>query len=161
MRKRKLREALTLLITDKQRHEIEKLSNESGESLGHIARELLEDGLRARGLQAWKWLLPGVTSTRRHRQTTLTLIQKVTMHYDVIEYKSILEAPRCLRDFEELRYVLLGVRCEDGQCIANFPNGEFVLPLDLRDELRELVGRDIAILRLGGQYHIREVVAGA
>lgn len=52
MRKRKLREALTLLITDTQRHEIEKLSNESGESLGHIARELLEDGLRARGLTA-------------------------------------------------------------------------------------------------------------
>lgn len=83
------------------------------------------------------------------------------MHYDVIGYKSILEAPRRLRELEELRHVLLSVRCEDGQCIANFPNGEFIFPEEMRDGLRELVGRDIAILRLGGQYHIREVVAGA
>ena len=52
MRKRKLREALTLLITEAQRHEIERLSEEAGESMGYIARELLEDGLRARGLHA-------------------------------------------------------------------------------------------------------------
>jgi hypothetical protein len=79
------------------------------------------------------------------------------MHYDVIEYKSILEAPRCLRDFEELRYVLLGVRCEDGQCIANFPNGEFALPLDLRDALEPLVGHEVACLRLGGKIYIRRL----
>ena len=83
------------------------------------------------------------------------------MHYDVIGYKSILEAPRRLRELEEQRHTLLGVRVEDGQCIANFPNGEFIFPEEMRDGLRELVGRDIAILRLGGQYHIREVVAGA
>jgi len=78
------------------------------------------------------------------------------MHYDVIGYKSILEAPRRLRELEELRYVLLGVRCEDGQCIAVFPNGDFALPLDLREELTALVGHKIAVLRLGG-YHVREV----
>ena len=79
------------------------------------------------------------------------------MHYDVIGYKSILEAPRRLRELEELRYVLLGVRCEDGQCIAKFPNGEFIFPEEMRDGLRELVGREIGILRLDGKYHLRAV----
>ncbi len=77
------------------------------------------------------------------------------MHYDVIGSKSILEAPRRLRELEELRYVLLGVRCEDGQCIANFPNGEFIFPEEMRDGLRELVGREIACLRLDGKIYIR------
>lgn len=66
-----------------------------------------------------------------------------------------------MKELEELCHTLLSVRCEDGQCIAKFPNGEFIFPEEMRDGLRELVGRDIAILRLGGQYHIREVVAGA
>ena len=69
----------------------------------------------------------------------------------------MLEAPRRLREFEELRYTLLGVRCEDGQCIANFPNGEFIFPEEMRDGLRELVGREIGILRLDGRYHVRVV----
>ena len=79
------------------------------------------------------------------------------MYYNTIEYKSFYESPRRLGELEELRYVLLGVRCEDGQCIAKFPNGEFALPLDLRDGLRELVGREIGILRLDGRYHVRVV----
>ena len=52
MKKTKLREALSLKITDTQRQEIERLSEEEGESMGHIARELLTEGLRARGLTA-------------------------------------------------------------------------------------------------------------
>lgn len=83
------------------------------------------------------------------------------MHYDCISYKSFYESPRRLGELDELRHVLLGVRCEDGQCIANFPNGEFIFPEEMRDGLRELVGREIAILRLGGRYYLREVVAGA
>ena len=83
------------------------------------------------------------------------------MHYDCISYKSFHESPRRLGELEELRYVLLGVRCEDGQCIANFPNGEFIFPEEMRDGLRELVGREIAILRLDGRYYLREVVASA
>ena len=79
------------------------------------------------------------------------------MIYVVQQYKSIPDAPRRLAELEELRYVLLGVRCEDGQCIAKFPNGEFALPLELRDELAPLVGREIAILRLDG-YHVRGLV---
>jgi len=81
--------------------------------------------------------------------------------YLVNPYKSILEAPRRLRELEELRYVLLGVRCEDGQCIAKFPNGECALPLELRERLTPLVGREIAILKLESRYYVREVVEGA
>jgi len=79
------------------------------------------------------------------------------MHYDCISYKSFHESPRRLGELEELRYVLLGVRCEDGQCIANFPNREFIFPEEMRDGLRELVGREIGILRLDGRYHVRVV----
>jgi hypothetical protein len=83
------------------------------------------------------------------------------MNYDCISYKSFYESPRRLGELDELRHVLLSVRCEDSQCIAVFPNGDFALPLELRDELESLVGREIAILRLGGRYYLREVVAGA
>ena len=77
------------------------------------------------------------------------------MHYDCISYKSFHESPRRLAELEEQRHVLLSVRGKDGQCIANFPNGEFALPLDLREELTALVGREVAILRLGGRYYVR------
>ena len=77
------------------------------------------------------------------------------MHYDCISYKSFYESPRRLGELEELRYVLLGVRCEDGQCIAVFPTGEFLFPGELREELTALVGREVAILRLDGKYHLR------
>jgi hypothetical protein len=83
------------------------------------------------------------------------------MHYDCIEFKGFYEPPRQLKELEELCHTLLSVRCEDSQCIAVFPNGDFALPLELRDELESLVGREIAILRLGGRYYLREVVAGA
>ena len=79
------------------------------------------------------------------------------MYYNTIEYKSFYESPRRLGELEELRYTLLGVRCEDGQCIANFPNGEFALPPEMRERLTPLVGREIAILRLDGRYHARTV----
>ena len=83
------------------------------------------------------------------------------MHYDCIEFKTFYESPRRLSEREEQRHVLLGIRAEDGQCIANFPNGEFSFPLEMREELEPLVGREIAILRLDGQYYLREVVASA
>jgi len=78
------------------------------------------------------------------------------MYYNTIEYKSFYESPRRLAELEEQRHILLGIRTEDGQCIAKFPNGDFALPLDLREELTALVGHKIAVLRLGG-YHVREV----
>ena len=78
------------------------------------------------------------------------------MYYNTIEYKSFYESPRRLAELEEQRHILLGVRCEDGQCIANFPNGEFIFPEEMRDGLRELVGREIAILRLDNKIYVRE-----
>ena len=78
------------------------------------------------------------------------------MIYAVQQYKSILDTPRRLQEFEEQRHILLGIRTEDGQCIAKFPNCEFIFPSELREKLAPLVGRTVAVLRLDG-YHIREV----
>ena len=76
--------------------------------------------------------------------------------YAVREYKSLLEAPRRLQEFEEQCHILLGIRTEDGQCVAKFPNGEFIFPSELREKLAPLVGRIVAVLRLDG-YHIRDL----
>ena len=76
--------------------------------------------------------------------------------YLVNPYKSILAAPRRLQEFEEQRHILIGIRTEDGQCIAKFPNGEFLFPEELREELKPLVGQEVGILRLDG-YHVRAV----
>ena len=84
------------------------------------------------------------------------------MQYECMEFKPFYknnhdaEAPRRLQEFEEQRHTLLSVRCEDGQCVAKFPNGEFVFPEEIREKLEPLVGRETAILRLEG-YHIRAV----
>lgn len=77
--------------------------------------------------------------------------------YAVQEYKSILDAPRRLQEFEEQRHILLGIRAEDGQCIAKFPNGEFIFPFELREKLAPLEGRTVGVLRLDGKYHLRVV----
>lgn len=79
------------------------------------------------------------------------------MIYVVQQYKIILDAPRRLGELEELRYTLLGVRVEDGRCIAKFSNGEFIFPRELREELAGHVGHEIACLRLDGKYHVRAV----
>jgi len=79
------------------------------------------------------------------------------MIYVVQQYKSIPDAPRRLAELEEQRHILLGIRTEDGQCIAKFPNGEFALPLEMREELEPLVGRNVAVLRLGGRFYVRGV----
>jgi hypothetical protein len=75
---------------------------------------------------------------------------------DFQEFKPYDRSPRHLHEFEELRYALLGIRDEDGQCIAKFPNGEFVFPPEMSEELVGMVGREIGILRLDG-YHVRAV----
>lgn len=83
------------------------------------------------------------------------------MYYNTIEYKSFYESPRRLGDCEEAMGKLIRIFEAEGHTVAAFEWGAISLPLDLRDELRELVGREIAILRLEGQYHIREVVESA
>lgn len=76
--------------------------------------------------------------------------------YDCIEYKSYDDTPHRLANCEEARDLLLRVFLKDGFCIAIFRFGAVALPEELREELAGLVGREIAILRLGG-YHIRAV----
>ncbi len=77
------------------------------------------------------------------------------MHYDVIEYKSILEAPHRLTDCEEAQGELLRIFEAEGHTVAAFEWGAISLPLDLREELTALVGREIACLRLDGKICIR------
>lgn len=77
-------------------------------------------------------------------------------YINVREYKPLHETPRRLGELEEQRHILLSVQAEEGHCIAKFPNGKFSFPAELCEELESLVGREIAILRLGG-YHIRAV----
>ena len=101
--------------------------------------------------------MPGVPAPGGHRLTTRTATQTVKMYYNTIEYKSFYESPRRLAELEEQRHILLGIRTEDGQCIAKFSNGEFIFPEEMREKLEPLVGKTVAILRLNG-YHIREVV---
>lgn len=80
------------------------------------------------------------------------------MHYDVIEFKSFYESPpRRIAELEEARGELLGVFEAEGQTVATFEWGAVSLPGELRKELRALVGKGCAILRLDGRYHIRAV----
>jgi hypothetical protein len=72
-----------------------------------------------------------------------------------IEYKAFDESPLRLRELEEARGQLLKILDSEGQAVAAFKWGAISLPLDLRDELAGMVGRKIAILRLGGRYYIR------
>lgn len=84
------------------------------------------------------------------------------MHYiNVPEYKPLHEAPRRLRELEEARDLLLNISLKEVFCIAIFRFGAVALPGELEPQLRELVGREIAILRLDGRYYLREVVASA
>ncbi|MGI5985285.1 MAG: hypothetical protein ACOX7O_05470 [Oscillospiraceae bacterium] len=83
------------------------------------------------------------------------------MHYDCISYKSFYESPRRLGDCEEAMGKLIRIFEAEGHTVAAFEWGAISLPLDLREELESLAGREIAILRLGGRYYLREVVAGA
>jgi hypothetical protein len=78
------------------------------------------------------------------------------MSIDFQGFKTSDRAPRRLGELEEQRHVLIGIRAEEGQCIAKFPNGEFSFPAELREELADLVGKTVAVLRLDG-YQIREV----
>jgi len=77
------------------------------------------------------------------------------MNYAVSEFKAILEAPRRLAELEEARGQLLRVFAKDGFCIAAFVWGCCSFPEELEGQLREMVGEEVAILRLDGSYHAR------
>lgn len=62
---------------------------------------------------------------------------------------------RWLQELEEARGELLRIMILEGMIAAVFPWGTIALPAELESRLRELVGKNIGILRLDG-YHIRE-----
>ncbi len=57
---------------------------------------------------------------------------------------------------EEARGLLESVSCWDGLTVAVFSWGSVALPPELEPKLRELVGKEAAVLRLDG-YHVRAV----
>ena len=82
------------------------------------------------------------------------------MNYDCITFKPFYknnhnaEAHR-LADYEEARDLLLRVFLKDGFCIAIFRFGAVALPEEMEPKLREMVGKEIGILRLDDKYHVR------
>ena len=76
---------------------------------------------------------------------------------DHIGFKPCDGSPHHLQELEEAHDELLRVFLKDGFCIAIFRFGAVALPEEMETKLREMVGREVACLRLGGKYHIREV----
>ena len=62
-----------------------------------------------------------------------------------------------LQELEEARDQLLRTFLKDGFCIAIFRFGAVALPEEMEPQLREMVGREVACLRLCGKYHLRSV----
>jgi len=65
--------------------------------------------------------------------------------------------PRRLAELDEARGDLLSVTVQDGFAVATFAWGAVSFPEEMEPKLRELIGRECAILRLDGRYHLRAV----
>ena len=84
------------------------------------------------------------------------------MQYACMEFKPFYknnhdaEAPHRLQELQEARGQLLRVFAKDGFCIAAFAWGCCSVPEEMEPQLREMVGHEIAVLRLG-KYHLRSV----
>ncbi len=63
--------------------------------------------------------------------------------------------PRRLPECSEARDQLLRTFLKDGFCIAIFRFGAVALPEEMEPKLREMVGKEIGILRLDDKYHVR------
>ncbi len=79
------------------------------------------------------------------------------MNYACFEFKPIAEPQHRLSELEEARGRLLSVFCRDGFAVAGFAWGAVTFPEEMGQQLRELVGKTCAVLRLDGRFHIREV----
>lgn len=62
-----------------------------------------------------------------------------------------------LAELHEARGQLLSVSCLDSCAVASFEWGGIAFPEEMQAELAALVGRECAILRLDGIYHVRAV----
>ena len=69
--------------------------------------------------------------------------------------------PRRLSELEEARDVLLNVFLKDGFAVAGFKFGTVAFPEEMETKLRGMIGREVACLRLDGEYHVREVFGHA
>ena len=65
--------------------------------------------------------------------------------------------PRRLPELHEARGKLLSVFCREGFAVGSFSWGAVAFPAELEPELREMVGKECAVLRLDGRYHCRTV----
>lgn len=64
---------------------------------------------------------------------------------------------RPLQDCEEFADLLREIVEDDSSTAAIFGLGSLHLPADLADKLRPLIGRRIAILRLGQKHYVRSL----
>ncbi|NBJ15738.1 MAG: hypothetical protein FNP40_09235 [Dehalobacter sp. 4CP] len=66
-------------------------------------------------------------------------------------------SPHRLAELEEGRGKMIQVLTREGFAVAVFSWGAISLPEEMVRQLRELVGKEIGILRLDGHYHVRTV----
>lgn len=62
-----------------------------------------------------------------------------------------------LAELEEARDLLLNVSLKDGACVACFRFGEVAFPVELEEQLRELIGHEAVVLRMDGRFYVRGV----
>jgi len=70
------------------------------------------------------------------------------MYYACSEFEPIAEPQRRLSELEEARGKRLSVFCRDGFDVAGFAWGAVAFPAELEPRLREMVGKQCAVLRL-------------
>jgi len=79
------------------------------------------------------------------------------MHGVLQRAASMSNERRRLAELDEARGLLESVSCRDGLTVAVFSWGSVAFPEELEPKLTGLVGRTVAVLRLDGRYHCREV----
>ncbi len=77
--------------------------------------------------------------------------------YSCAEYKSLLEpASNRLKENGEAVGDLLQVEGGEGFAVAKFSWGSILVPSEFANELRELVGKRVSILKMSG-IHVRDL----
>jgi len=84
----------------------------------------------------------------------------VKLVYPYCEMKSISESePYYPLNLDEERGVLLRIGVKNGFCIAVFAWGAVALPSEVEERLCKLIGRRVAVLRLGSRFYVRSLGA--
>jgi hypothetical protein len=82
----------------------------------------------------------------------------VVPNYSRLKDKSTLGIESHLqKELEVSRGILLRVREVQGFSIAVFNWGAVAFPPEMEEQLRKLIGRKIAILKLDGRFHVRDL----